>query len=532
MAKGFRQIASLTLLSRVLGMVRDMTFAHFLGLTLLMDMWVIAFKIPNLARRIFGEGALSSALIPIYIEELQRDRSAADRLANTVLTALVLSLGSLVLLGQAALLLSAHLGTENADTGRMLTLAATMPPYMVMICSVAAIAGILQAHRHFVAPALAPVVLNVVVIGSFWISGWYLGFPPERQLGVAAIGVLVAGGLQLLLQVPALRAHGFRVRPSWQFNSVEFRRVMLLMGPMVLGLTVTQINTLADDVIAKALSGPPGESVLRGAGWSIAFPVGDGAVSSLFYSQRLYQFPLGVLGISLATAIFPVMSSDAARGDHAALCRTLSRGMRSALCVAIPATAGLWLVGRPLVSAIFQHGEFAAEDSSVVAGTLAVYAIGLSGYFMQQIITRAYFALQDSKMPLRSAIIAVSVNIVLNLTLIWPLGTRGLALATAVCSYLQVAILVLGMRRRFGRSVMDGVMKVLCKTAVASLVMIFAGCVIRALMAGLPETRLFDMVRVFALVVGGGGVFWAAGRCLHLEEVQLLFGKSAGKRQD
>ena len=221
------------------------------------------------------------------------------------------------------------------------------------------------------------------------------------------------------------------------------------------------------------------------------------------------------------------MSSDAARGDHAALCRTLSRGMRSALCVAIPATVGLWLVGRPLVSAIFQHGKFSAEDSSAVAATLAVYAIGLSGYFMQQIVTRAYFALQDSKMPLRSAIIAVSVNVVLNLTLIWPLGTRGLALATAVCSYLQVAILVRGMRRRFGRSVLDGVMKVLGKTAVASFVMIMAGWGIRALMAGLSETRLFDVARVFALVVGGGGVFWGAGRCLHLEEVQLLMGRKA-----
>lgn len=532
MAKGFRQIASLTLLSRVLGMIRDMTFAHFLGRTLLSDIWVIAFKIPNLARRIFGEGALSSALIPIYIEQLQRDRSAADRLANTVLTALVLLLGSLVLLGQAALLLFAYLGTADPDTARMLTLAATMLPYMIMICSVATIAGILQAHRHFMAPALAPVVLNVVVIGSFLISGWCLGFPPERQLGFAAVGVLVAGGLQLLLQVPALRAHGIRVRPSCQFNSVEFRRVMLLMGPMVLGLTVTQINTLADDVIAKALSGPAGEIVLKVSGWSIPFPVGDGAVSSLFYSQRLYQFPLGVLGISLATAIFPVMSSDAARGDHAALCRTLSRGMRSALCVAIPAMAGLWLVGRPLVSAIFQHGEFAAEDSSVVAGTLAVYAIGLSGYFMQQIITRAYFAVQDSKMPLRSALIAVSVNVVLNLLLIWPLGTRGLALSTAFCSYLQVTILILGMRRRFGRSVLDGVIKVLWKTAVASLVMTLAGWGIRDLMAGLPQTRLFDVARVLALVAGGGGVFWGACRCLHLEEVRFLLGKSTSKRQD
>jgi putative peptidoglycan lipid II flippase len=168
----------------------------------------------------------------------------------------------------------------------------------------------------------------------------------------------------------------------------------------------------------------------------------------------------------------------------------------------------------------------------VVAGTLAVYALGLSGYFMQQIITRAYFAVQDSKMPLRSALIAVSVNVVLNLALIWPLGTRGLALSTAFCSYLQVAILILGMRRRFGRSVLDGIMKVLWKTAVASLVMTLVGWWIRDLMAGLPEARLFDVARVLALVAGGGGAFWIACRYLHLEEVQLLLGKSGSKGRD
>lgn len=525
MAKGFRQIAMITVVSRILGMVRDMTFSYFLGSKLLMDTWVIAFKIPNLARRIFGEGALSSSLMPVYVEHLKDDRPRANQLANTVLTALVVLLMGIVVLSQVILVIICRSRSLTTATELMLQLAVVMLPYMILICTVATIAGILQAHRHFAAPALAPVVLNVVIISALMTSAWILDFSREQQLGFVAMGVLVAGGAQLLIQVPFLRAQGISLRPCYTFGGKDFRRVMLLMGPMVLGLTVTQINTLADDVIAKVLSGPPDHTFRLLGMISVPFPVRDGAVSSLFYAQRLYQFPLGVLGISLATAIFPVMSAEAAKKDYPALSATLARGMRSAVFVAIPATAGMLLVGRALVSAIFEHGLFTSQDSRNVSWTLSFYVIGLCGYFTQQLTTRAYFSMKDSKQPFYSALIAVSVNIVLNLTLIWFLRAGGLALATALCSYLQVCFLVYGLRKRLGGAVLAGLRKTLVNTLIATGVMTFAGFGLSLLLADLPDSRLFNTIRVGIIVACAGGVFLVAAKALRMEELGLLTGR-------
>ncbi len=523
--KGFRQIAVLTTLSRVLGMIRDMTFAFFLGRSGLMDIWVIAFKIPNLSRRIFGEGALSSSFIPIYIEQLNDDAPGARRLAGTVVTVLFVLLSSVVAVAVGALVLYCWLAGPLPETELMLVLAGVMLPYMVLICAVAAMAGILQSHRHFAAPALAPVLLNVVIIGSLWFSGWGLRWLPEEQVGFVAVGVLVAGLLQMGLQLATLKRIGFDLRLCWHTHAEPFRRVIMLMAPMVLGLTVTQINTLADDVIAKLLSGSEAKGeFLSLLGYQVRYPVWAGAVSSLFYSQRLYQFPLGVLGISLATAIFPVMSADVARGDLGALTKTVSRGIRGAIFVAVPATAGMFLVARPLVSAIFEQGRFTSADTPSVALTLMFYSLGLSGYFMQQITTRAFYSMQDPRTPCRSAILAVCVNVVLNLVLIWPLGTGGLAVATAVCSYLQVAILSHALHRRLGGSVMEGAVATLVKTLLATSIMTAAGLGALWLMSGWPASRLVNVARVGAVVPVAGLTYWLAARALRVESLSLLTG--------
>lgn len=531
MIKGFRQIAVLTTLSRVLGMIRDMTFAFFLGRTGLMDIWVIAFKIPNLSRRIFGEGALSSSFIPVYIKELEDDPVSARRLAQTVVTVLLMLLSGVVAVAVGALVLYNRLAEPLPETELMLVLTGMMLPYMVLICVVAAMAGILQSHRHFAAPALAPVLLNVVIISSLWLTGGGFGWIPERQVGFVAVGVLIAGVLQIGLQVVTLKRIGFELRLCWQTRSEPFRRVITLMAPMILGLTVTQINTLADDVIAKLLSGSETKGeFLSLLGHQLRYPVWAGSVSSLFYSQRLYQFPLGVLGISLATAIFPLMSSDVARGDLTGLTKTVTRGIRGAVFIAVPATAGLFLVARPLVSAIFEQGRFTSEDAASVAMPLMFYALGLSGYFMQQIATRAFYSMQDPVTPCRSAILAVCVNVVLNLTLIWPLGTGGLALSTAACSYLQVAVLSHALHKRLGGSVMEGVGSTLVKTLLATAVMTAAGMGVLWLMRGWPLSRMVNVVRVGAVVPVAALTYWMAAKALRIESLSLLAGARKRRR--
>lgn len=499
-------------------MLRDMAFAYFLGAGGLMDAWAIAFKVPNLARRLFGEGAAASSLIPVYSEELHRDRRKATQLALSVATAVFLLLAAVTLLAEAVLWLYYHFGATYEGTRLKLALGGVMLPYMVLVCVVAILGGVLNAHGHFAAPAAAPVLLNVFMIAALCIGGWVLDMPRHVHVFLVAAAVLLAGLAQLAIQVPPLAGRGIVLRPAWDVRSAAFRRVLWLMGPMVLGLTATQISTLVNDFTALWLSGSveKGESFTL-FGHAIRYPLWEGAVSHLFYAQRLYQLPLGVLGISLATAIFPEMSLDAARQDHDALRRTLSRGMRCAVFVALPATVGLLLVGRPVVAVLFERGEFLPTDTGRTAATLSFYVLGLTGYFAQQVLTRAFYSLQESGAPARTAVVAVAVGLVLNLILVWPLGSGGLASATAISSYVQVALLAVALRRRLGPGVLAGMGRAVRDTTIATLCM-------AAAVAGLQHLsgRSGGVLMLLGAVAVGVAVYVAVARLLHIEMLALL----------
>jgi len=530
MVKGFRQIALLTAFSRVLGLVRDMAFSYFLGASGVMDGWVIGFKIPNLTRRLFGEGAASASFIPVYSEELQKDRDRADRLACTVVTVVFLILAGVVLVGEIGVWAYYSFFCTHESTKLMLALTGIMLPYMILICVVALLGGILNSHLHFAAPAAAPIVLNVFIIGSLCFTGWVLVMAPTRQVFVAATAVITAGLVQIAIQLPPLHKRGVSIRPAWDVRSEEFKKILLLMGPMVLGMTVTQINTLADDIIAKCLSGSSDKGeFFTWLGSQIRYPLWDGAVSKLYYSQRLYQFPLGVLGISLATAIFPVMSAEAAKKDFDALLRTISRGLRASVFIAIPATVGLILVARPLVSAVFGHGQFAKSEANTewTACTLSFYALGLCGYFCQQIATRAFYSMQDSKMPALTALAAVFANIALNLTLVWFMATAGLALSTAICSYLQVVILIFVLRARFGSSLLAGLTATVAKTMIATAFMGLSGWIVLTEMRNLPLSFRFDVLRLVVVVPTATIVYAASAKLLKITALSLVTGKAA-----
>ena len=500
-------------------MLRDMAFAFFLGASGVMDGWVIAFMIPNLSRRLFGEGAASSSLIPVYSQEIEKDRQHADRLALTVLTVVFVTLSAVVVAGELLIWIW-HAFADYETTRLKLALSGVMLPYMVMICCVAILAGILNTHRHFAAPAAAPVFLNVILIASLCLGGWVLKLPPRVQVFGTAVAVLLAGLVQIGLQVVPLRARGVHVRPVWDVHSPAFRRVLALMGPMVLGLTVTQINTLADNFIAIWLSGSAEKGrFFEWFGLRIHYPLWEGAVSQLFYAQRLYQFPLGVFGISLATAIFPIISADAARQDFASLCKTISRGLRCAVFVALPATIGLLLVSESAVAAIFQRGRFTSLDTIATTFTLAFYVLGLSGYFAQQVLTRAFYSLQEPGVPARSAVIAVVINLFLNLTLVWFLGTGGLAASTAACSYIQVVILAVVLRRRLGPDILAHLRRDLLQTIAATFLMELA---LLAVVFALRDQS--HIIRLAAAVPTAAAVYILAAKILHIETLPLLLG--------
>jgi len=528
MVKGLKQIVSLTMISRVFGLIRDLSCNYFFGATTLGDAFWIAFKIPNLTRRIFGEGAASASFIPVYSEQLQKDKDSAQRLASTVITVVVASLSSLVILGWVVMLFWRGLPSTTSDTQIVLNLSSVMLPYAVMICTVAILAGILNSHFHFAAPAAAPIVLNLCIISGVMVSGFVLKMPAQMQVYAVAISVLVAGVLQIAMQFIPLRKIGVRLRPNWEVRSEAFGKIMILMGPMILGLTVTQLNTLADDLIAWIFSGSPekGTSFVL-AGKEFLYPLQRGSVTHLYFAQRLYQFPLGVFGISLATAIFPVLAKAAAQGDKKTLCETVGKGIKLAIFIAMPATIGLILVSRPLVTLMLEHGEsFDSLDSQKTSWTLVFYAIGLSGYFMQQIVTRAFYSIQDSKMPARSAIIAVCVNFVLNLILIWFIGTGGLAFSTAICSYLQVFILLYVLRRRFEFPILDGIGISLLKTFFATLVMGATGFVVLRVLENLESNWMFNLLRIVSIMVVSVVSYAAMAKLLKIEMLGLLLKKS------
>jgi len=534
MIKGFRQIAFLTAISRVFGFIRDVTYSHFFGAGALLDAWTIAFKIPNLARRLFGEGAASASLIPIYSEELTNKPEQAKQLVNTIVTVMFVILAALVLAGQGIIWCYYKFFSSTGDTRLILSLSSIMLPYMLFICMVAILAGILNVHRHFASPAAAPIVLNICIIASILLTGWAFKINAQQQVFYVAAAVLIAGFAQIAIQIPPLRSAGVSIRPGWQIHSEAFKKIIILMGPMILGLTVTQINTLADDLIAWWLSGSAEKGIsFILLGKEILYPLQRGSVSHLYYAQRLYQLPLGVFGISLATAIFPVMSSFAAKKDFSGLCKTVSQGLRSAAFIAIPATIGLAAIARPLISVAFEHGQFGRfrNDTDMVAWTLLFYSIGLSGYFAQQVLTRAFYSMQDSKTPMRSALIAVFTNIVLNLTLIWFLGTGGLALSTAICSYLQVVILVVFLRRTLGKrgsdaSILDGFGRTLVKTVTATLFM--AGAIVAAKWLSQSWPNIFKLLLI---VPSAALAYLLAVKLLRSEMLFLLLGGSRDKSE-
>jgi len=518
MIRGFRQIALLTIVSRIFGFIRDITFSHFFGAGGLLDAWIIAFRIPNLARRLFGEGAASASFIPVYSEQLAGDRDRAANLANTMITTIFVLLAGVVLVGEVVIWCYYKFFANTSETQLVLSLTSVMLPYMVLVCTVAILGGILNVHRHFAAPAAAPVVLNIFIIASILLTGWLFGVPARQQPFYVALAVIVAGCVQLGMQIPPLRRAGVKIRPAWHIYSSSFKKVIFLMGPMIIGLTVTQINTLADDLIAWWFSGSAekGYSFFL-MGNEILFPLKRGSVSYLYYSQRLYQLPLGVLGISLATAVFPVMSSYAASRDYSGLSRAISSGIRSSVFMAVPAIIGLVFVGKPLISVAFEHGKFSSQHTDMVALTLFFYSLGLCGYFGQQVLTRAFYSMQDSRVPMRSALAAVLVNVVLNLTLLWPLGTAGLAASTAICSYLQVIILLTALLRRLDSSILAGFSVTVCKTLICSAFM----SVVLLVTWWLSKTSC-GILRLLTMVPAGAIAYLFAARLLAMKELSLL----------
>ncbi|MCG8333568.1 MAG: murein biosynthesis integral membrane protein MurJ, partial [Proteobacteria bacterium] len=395
------------------------------------------------------------------------------------------------------------------------------------ICSVAMVGGMLQVHRHFLAPASAPVFLNIVIIaGVIFFSGKFQSsgrFDDVRwdQIYSAAWAVLIAGVIQFAIQLPALRKYNISLTPRFAFNEEPLKKIFKIMLPMIIGLAAVQINTLMDTVIAYVLRATPetGETLTL-FGRTIYYPVIEGSVTYLFYAQRCYQFPLGVFGIALATAIFPFLSSCVVNNDMKGFGRQLNHGIRLVLFIGIPASVGLIIVATPMVRAIFEGDQFTVKDTSNTAITLVYYSLGVTAYCLQQLIVRAYYSFKDSVTPMKIAIRMIALNFLLNVILIWPLATGGLGLATTISATLQAVILLRIIVKRYKLEISGRIIPCILKSIISSGIMALVGIVL------LKFTQPLDKYsQILILTFGCIAVYYFVTKLLKAEELSMLSSK-------
>ena len=429
-------VSGMTLLSRILGLVRDVVFARFFGASLVMDAFLVANRIPNMLRRFFAEGAFSQGFVPVmarYRERYDHEdaRDFVDSVAGTF--GLILFLVTLAGVVAAPLLVAivapGFIGQDGRFELATLMLRFTFP-YLFFVSLTAFAGGILNTYGRFGVPAFTPVILNVVLIaGAIWLA------PLLEEPGLAlAYAVFVAGLFQLLFQLPFLMRIRALPRPRWALHHEGVRRVTKLMLPAIFGSSVAQINVLLGGIIASML--------------------GVGKISLLYYSDRLMEFPLGLFGIALATVTLPYLSRQAANESLDEFADTLDWSMKLVLLIAVPAAIGLILLAEPLVATIFFGGVFTASDVELTALALQAFAIGLVGFSYVKILAPAYFAREDTRTPVRIGLIALGVNLVLSVSFAWYLtsigfeGTHaGLALAISIAALLNAVLLYRGLRR-------------------------------------------------------------------------------------
>lgn len=511
LARSAGLIGVATMTSRLLGVARETVLAAIFGASSQMDAYNVAFRVPNLLRDLFAEGAMTAAFVPTFTRSLSTNgKDEAWRLGNLVINALLLVTGVLALLGiLVAEPITRVIAPEFARVDGKLELTAdltrVMMPFLSMVAVAVAMMGMLNALHRFFIPSLSPVMFNLATIAcALGLAPLmhYVGQPPIMAI---AIGTLLGGLGQILLQWPVLRREGFRYRPIVSFQDPSLREVLRLMVPGAIGLGAVQINVLVNTYLASSQQ--------------------PGAVSWLGYAFRLMYLPIGLFGVSIATAALPSISRYAVTEDLAAIRATVSRGLRMILMLNVPATLGLIVLAEPIVSLLYERNRFSGADTVATAAALVCYAPGLLGYSAVKIASPTFYSLRDSRTPVVVSILSVAVNLGLNLALVRILGYAGLALGTALAAIFNAAILLWLLARRLGGIDGRSVAVAAAKITVASILMAIAARLVHgAVESAWPGSgELARGARVF-LGIGAGLVALAASaRVLRIHEFDEVF---------
>ncbi len=414
----------MTMISRILGFIRDMLFARIFGINAGTDAFFVAFKIPNFLRRLFAEGAFSQAFVPVLSDYKEQGSQQAlklfiDRTAGTL--AVILFFVTVMGVIAAPVIITIFAPGFLAD-GTQYDLAVQMLritfPYLFFISLVAFAGGILNSHGKFAIPAFTPVFLNICMIAA---ALWLSPLMPNPIVALAW-GVFVAGFVQLLFQFPALNKLGLLPHLKFGFKDPGVKRILNLMLPAIFGVSITQINLLLDTLLASFLI--------------------SGSVSWLYYSDRLVEFPLGLFGVALATVILPSLSKNHAANDPVEFSKSLDWALRLVLLIGLPASVGLLILAEPMLSTLFQYDEFSSSDVQSAGKSLMAYSVGLIGFILVKVLVPGFTSRKDMKTPVRIGIYAMCANMVFNLILIFPLAHAGLALATSLGAFLNATLLL------------------------------------------------------------------------------------------
>ncbi len=515
LASAVRVVSGLTLVSRFSGLARDVVTARIFGDSALGSAFRAAYAAPNLFRRLFGEGALSAAFIPQYTTIQRDDPAMAAKLANLVIAALTLGSGLITLLIEIVLGLRLWLLPADADTATSIRLIMLMLPMMPAVCITAILGGVLQVHGRFAVPAAAPIILNLFQIAAG--LAFYIGLTGDELTTAYIIGgaALLASVAQVVWSILALRGV-LKWSAAFRDAVPAGRTVLSKFVPVLLGLGTLQLNTMMDTVIAMwpLWVGP------TMFGRPVPLDASSNAIIS--YTQTLYQFPLGVFGIAVATAVFPLLARTA--NDAGAFTDTLRRGLRLSLFIGLPASVGLFLVREDLLAVIFGGGReaFSADGLERAQMVLAGFSIAVWAYSLNHVFTRAFYAQGDTKTPMRIAMSMVALNIGLNFTLIWPLREAGLAWSTAATAMLQTVILLILCRRRLRVQPFGGVTAGAFARIAAVTGVMGAGVIGVLILLPAAESWSMHLVRLAAAVGAGGIIYLAAAVVLKLPELRWL----------
>jgi putative peptidoglycan lipid II flippase len=529
----------LTIVSRFAGLLRDKVCSYLIGLSPEWSAFWVGFQFPNLFRRIFGEGALTAVFVPVYTETLQKHgKEAANKLASATVTLLVLVLAAITVIGEAiALPIAFYAATLEIRLAGAMT--AIMLPYCVLVCLVALMGAIATVHEKFTAQSLSPIILNLFMAGAAALCVALIsGATLTQRVYWVAVSVMLAGVVQVAQMVPTLWRSGVSLRPLLRFREAGLGAVLKSLLPIILGYSAVQINAALDTQIALWLSpdGHNGNPFFSLFGHIFTLPMGDGAVAKLSAAQRMYLLPVGIFGVSMATAVFPPMARAAAASDITELKRLLVAGLKKTLFLSIPASCGMILIAKPLLTLVYGGGQTGLADIDRAYWASIFFCLGIWAFEAQMVILRVFFVLKDTRTPAKVALAMIALNFTFNITLVWFLREGGIALATTLAAIVQCAVLLAILHRRLGRL---GVRDLLANAALgllATIVMVEVGYMLSAIpmpweptgiLVADPASRLHAkfldaLVKLPLLVTACAAVYVALARFLQIGDVADL----------